>query len=137
MNVDRTSRERRSFPVQPSTARAARTFVGEHLTAHGAAASVVDDFMLAISELVSNSVVHTDDAAVVVVIDTTDLQWWQIEVAGHTPLPPVLRDPEEWAVASAAAPSGRGLGIIRRVMDEVAVHESGCIVMLRRRRAKS
>lgn len=135
MNVGRTTRQRRSFAAHPSTARAARAFVTEQLSAQGATAEVVDDFALAVSEVVSNAVAHSDDAEVVVVIDTSDQGWWHIEVASHSPLPHRLRDPSGWTVAPAVAASGRGLGIVRSLMDEVSVLDAGSIVAMRRRRA--
>lgn len=135
MNVGRASRAGRTFPAQPSSARAARQFVAEELTAHGAARSVIDDFTLAVSEVVSNTVAHSDDTEVEVCIDTTDPLWWHIEVLTHSPLPRRLRDPDVWSLAPASSPSGRGLGIVRSVMDEVSVLDAGSIVAMRRRRA--
>ncbi len=135
MDVGRTTRQRGSFPAQPSTARAARAFVAEHLSAQGATAAVVDDFALAVSEVVSNAIAHADDTEVVVVIDTSDHEWWQVDVVSHSPLPSRLRDPNGWTVAPASAASGRGLGIVRSLMDEVSVLDAGSIVAMRRRRA--
>ena len=134
MNVGQTSRPRRSFPAQASAPRAARAFVAERLSAEGATPTVVDDFTLAVSEVVTNAVTHGDDFEVIVVVDTSDAQWWHIEVVNGSPLPAHLQDAANWKVAPAPAPSGRGLGIVRTLMDEVAVLDAGRGLALRRRR---
>ena len=46
-----------ALAAQPTSASAARVFVGEHLAAHGLG-HMVDDIQLVVSELVTNALVH-------------------------------------------------------------------------------
>jgi serine/threonine-protein kinase RsbW len=48
----------RTFPADPGAPRVARRAVGEFLNAHGAAPSTLTDVLLAVSEVVTNCVVH-------------------------------------------------------------------------------
>jgi len=113
-------RKQRSFLAVPSSARAARQFVAEQLLGFGADQSTIEDSVLVVSELVSNIVEHGDGSGLMVGIEAADPRWWLIEVSGSSAAAPrLVLHPEEWSVAAADEISGRGLGIVRRLVDDV------------------
>lgn len=125
MSNSALERERRTFDPVPTSAKAARQFVGDLLRRHGASESTTDDCVLVVSELVSNFIEHGNGSGLVVGVDVTDPQWWHIEVASDSSAAPqlVLR-PDTWTIARVDEVSGRGLGIIRRLMDDVVTEVS-------------
>jgi anti-sigma regulatory factor (Ser/Thr protein kinase) len=127
-----TERDERSFPAAVQSARAARLFVTEILAREGASTKVLDDFQLVASELASNVIEHGDGTDFVVYVDSTNPDFWEIEVVGGlaTDHNPVLH-PEEWTIAAADEPSGRGLAIVRYLMDTVTAHISDGRVSIR------
>lgn len=114
----------------------ARRFVGERLHDAGADHTSVSVFRLAVSELGSNVVEHGTGERWSVCAYGSD-EWWSVEVEGivgdHAG--PLLR-PGDWHLAEPRASSGRGLGIVRHLMDEVTVllTEDRARVVCRRRR---
>lgn len=137
MNDTALQRERRTFDAVPASARAARHFVAALLRSSGATAGVIDDFSLAVSELVTNVIEHTDGLHVEIIVDVADPEWWAVEVVGGAPLAPAwMLAPEMWTVAGAHQVSGRGLGIVSQLMDDVVteVAPDRISVQCRRRR---
>ena len=124
-------------PVRPDAVAAVRHAVVGHLTQRAVPTSVIDDVELVISELVTNAIIHPRlparaDPAVQVRVTVTDAI--DVVVANHgdaSTIPAV----DAWAPAPAFAPSGRGLGIVRRLCDEVSVEQSGewAVITCRRR----
>lgn len=114
--------QRQSFDAVATSARLARQFAAELLTRHGAPADVTRDFTLVVSELVTNFVEHSNGARVEVSLDLSDRRWWQVEVSGGSgAASKQLPAPETWTLAAAGLISGRGLGIVRQLMDHVVV----------------
>ena len=139
MNTSAIDREQRAFESVPTSARAARQFVTELLRRHGATPAAVDDCALVVSELVTNIIEHGDGSVMMIVLDTSDPAWWDIEVtSGVAPdAPQLVLEPETWTVASAEDVSGRGLGIVRHLMDHVTTDSTGGQLSVRCRRRRS
>ena len=132
------NREQQSFPAVAASARHARRFVNEILVRDGAEQAVLDDFQLVVSELVSNVIEHGDGQDVLVFVGGADPNAWEIEVVGglaqqHNR----VLDPEEWTIAAAAEPSGRGLAIVRHLMDHVKADVTDGYVSIRCCRLRS
>lgn len=130
-------REQRTFESVPTSAHGARQFVAELLRQHGAPPTEIADCVLVVSELVSNVLEHGNGSEFAVALDVTDPQWWEVEVSSATiDISPWMLDPDTWIVAAARQISGRGLGIVRKLMDEVItdVTDGRLTVRCRRRR---
>lgn len=140
MSADATRPQRRAFDAVPASARAVRQYVAELLRLDGAPDAVISDFSLVVSELVTNVIEHSGGAHLEVALQVADPQWWRLEVIGAAAISPKqLSRPETWTVAGANAVSGRGLGIVRKLMDDVVISAAGdrVTVMCRRRRSGS
>lgn len=138
MNGNALERESRTFAAVPSSARAARQFVTALLDSHGASVGVVGDFSLVVSELVTNVIQHSNGFHIDIMVGVDDPEWWVLEVVGGAPAAPKrMLAPEMWTVASAHEVSGRGLGIVRQLMDDVVTDVSPhrVSVLCRRRRS--
>jgi anti-sigma regulatory factor (Ser/Thr protein kinase) len=102
---------------------AARRFVSDRLNGVSADRRIVDDLRLAASELVTNAVEHGDHGRVVVELGVNpDLV--SLSVTSRSPhdrVGPV----SDWAVADAGQITGRGLGIVRTLADDVSVSRGG------------
>ena len=110
----------------------ARHAVAAFLTDRGVSSTVVDDIELITSELVTNAVVHGRHGSIGVEVDTEgEIVVTVSNLGPANAIPPI----EEWRAASPLAPSGRGLGIVRRLCDDVAVLEidDATVVVCRRR----
>ena len=132
MNSERIEQQRRSFDAVPFAASAARSFIASTLREIGLAARDIDDFRLVISELVANIIEHGDGSGFEVFVDEDHADRWVVGVAcavaaAGTSLP----DPAVWAVADADEASGRGLGIVRALMDDVSVETIDGEVIIR------
>lgn len=138
MNSSAVDREQKTFEAVPASARAARQFVAETLRSHGASEQVTRDFALVVSELATNVIEHGDGSQLLILLDFTHSDWWEVEVVGgaSTPSAPWLH-PDEWTVASADDASGRGLGIVRHLMDDVSIGSNAGQVSIRCRRTKT
>ena len=120
-------------PPSRSEIRSARPAVVAHLTHHAVPTVIVDDFELVTSELVTNAVIHAPASAPV----RLELAVWDdvvlavSNIGSADAIPPI----EEWQLAPALPVSGRGLGIVRRLCDEVHVEQRGdrAAVVCRRR----
>jgi anti-sigma regulatory factor (Ser/Thr protein kinase) len=123
-------------PARREDVAVARRAVVEHLTTRGIPSVVVDDLELVASELVTNAIVHpkpsTRPGAVVHVhVDvSSDVVLSVANVGPADAIPPV----DDWHPVSPAALSGRGLGIVRRLCDEVAVEQRGELAVVTCRR---
>ncbi len=138
MSTNAIDREQRTFESVPTSARAARQFVTELLRQRGATPAVVGDCALVVSELVTNIIEHGDGSDFVIVLDVADPAWWDVEVTGGAADAPLMvLEPEMWTIAGADDVSGRGLGIVRHLMDHVTTDTSGGQLSVRCRRRRS
>jgi anti-sigma regulatory factor (Ser/Thr protein kinase) len=132
MNANALDREQQSFAAIPASARASRQFVTSTLRRHDAPPKVISDYALVVSELVTNIIEHGDGSSVVISLDVADPGWWEVEVVGGSAnLPSTLLQPDTWTVASADEASGRGLGIVRHLMDDIITRTSDDQVSVR------
>jgi anti-sigma regulatory factor (Ser/Thr protein kinase) len=118
--------------ARPADVSQARHAVADYLSAHGVSSIVVDDMELVTSELVTNAVVHGRRGAIGVEVDAEGEIVVTVSNLGPAQaIPPI----DAWRAASPLAPSGRGLGIVRRLCDDVAVLEidDTTVVVCRRR----
>ncbi len=109
----------------------ARHAVAGHLAKLGVPAMVIDDLELVTSELVTNAIVHPRPVrrpnAVHVHVDVSDEVAMRVtNVGSASAIPPV----DAWQPARPGAMSGRGLGIVRRLCDEVAVEQCGDLAVV-------
>jgi two-component system, NarL family, response regulator LiaR len=101
--------------------RVARSFVAGVLEECGASDSVVQIFQLAVSELGANVVMHGDSSGWTVGLKVTR-EWYTMDVSGgRASDDSMVFDPGRWTIADADQPNGRGLGIVRQLMDDVSV----------------
>jgi len=137
MTVGAIDRDRRTFEAIPISAHAARRFVTETLREHGASSNVIGDYALAVSELATNVIEHGDGSGLTIRIDVSDPLWWEVEVAGGTAnADNSVLHPNTWSVAGAEQASGRGLGIVRHLMDHVVADATDGRVSIRCRRQR-
>jgi anti-sigma regulatory factor (Ser/Thr protein kinase) len=139
MNASAVDREQQTFDATPRSARAARQFVADTLRQHDAPAKVIRDYALVVSELVTNIIEHGDGSYMVIYLDVADPDWWEMEVVGGSSAistSPLLQ-PETWTVAGADEVSGRGLGIVRHLMDEIASGTAAGQLSIRCRRRRA
>ncbi len=126
----------RSYPSSPRSARAARDFVVGELRRATATERAVADFELIVSELVANSVQYGNGTEIVVGVDAVTDDWYTVSISSGVDgsLPPL--DPETWRVADPEQRSGRGLGIVRSLADDlsVAVNDGRLVIICRRHR---
>src|SRR4051794_19961044 len=117
--------------ADPAQVTAARHAVVEHLSRNGVSSVAVDDLELVASELITNAVVHppvSSDAVVLVHVEVADSVAMTVANVGWADrIPPV----DTWLPAAPDAVSGRGLGIVRRLCDEVAVEQRGELTVVR------
>jgi anti-sigma regulatory factor (Ser/Thr protein kinase) len=110
----------RRFPAATASIRAARTFVDDEVTTAVAEWARLGDLLLVTSELVTNAIEHGGAGDVGVVVDVAE----DIVVLTVTSaLTDTIDDPAMWVGPTAAGPSGRGLMIVRSVVDEVEVSD--------------
>jgi anti-sigma regulatory factor (Ser/Thr protein kinase) len=134
LNQNGIGHPRRSFGAGPEAPRLIRDFVTEALSLFAAPENLIDDMRLAASELAANGVEHGDGTGVTVAVDCDDT-WWTLQVESSSADHSTPTRPDRWVVAPAEAVSGRGLGIVRRLMDDVETwSRRGTIVIVCRRR---
>ena len=110
----------------------ARHEVAAYLSDRGVSSTVIDDMELVTSELVTNAVVHGREGTVGVEVDAEGEIVVTVSNRGPSQaIPPIA----EWRPGPPQARSGRGLGIVRRLCDAVAVLEidETTVVVCRRR----
>jgi serine/threonine-protein kinase RsbW len=127
--TDRLVLRLRARPADVSDARHA---VATFLAARGVSSMVVDDMELVTSELVTNAIVHGRRGSIGVEVDTEGEIVVTVSNLGPAELIPPI---DEWRAVSPLASSGRGLGIVRRLCDDVAVLEidDSTVIVCRRR----
>jgi DNA-binding NarL/FixJ family response regulator/anti-sigma regulatory factor (Ser/Thr protein kinase) len=129
-------RNTRAFPRSVRSVALARAFVVERLEQYGVDEVSVDAFRLAVSELGSNAVAYSSISEWSVRLSVT-ADWCSLEVIGGIAASDSeLFTPSGWTTAGPEAPSGRGLGIVRTLMDEIdvdTVHGSARVRCRRRR----
>jgi anti-sigma regulatory factor (Ser/Thr protein kinase) len=139
MNASAIDRVQQTFAAVPASARAARQFVRDTLRSHGAANNVITDYALAVSELATNIIEHGDGSDLIIFLDVADPQWWGMEVVGGATTATnhvLVLEPASWTVAAADEPSGRGLGIVRHLMDDIATDTTDGQLSIRCRRRR-
>ncbi|MET0145655.1 MAG: ATP-binding protein [Ilumatobacteraceae bacterium] len=130
-----TSAARLVFDVSslPEEVAVARHAVVAFLTSHGVSSVVVDDMELVTSELVTNAIIHPAAHDLVhIEVGATDTVELLVSNVGPADAIPAI---DEWQPAPPFATSGRGLGIVRRLCDDVDVEQVGdrAVVTCRRR----
>jgi len=96
----------------------ARRFVRERVS-DDVGGSIVDDLQLIVSELFTNVVEHGTSELVTLIVERT-ADAVGVTVRGDGPAAGV-GPIDEWAVAGAPEIAGRGLGIVRRLADELVI----------------
>jgi anti-sigma regulatory factor (Ser/Thr protein kinase) len=140
MNVGAIDRDQRTFDAVPTSARSARQFVTATLGENGATATAMGDFALVVSELATNIIEHGNGPQLTVWVDVSDPGWWGVEVVGSASSTRTkLSSPDTWTVAGAEEISGRGLGIVHHLMDDIATDttDGQVSVRCRQRRAEA
>jgi len=99
-----------TLPPAPDSARHARRFVGEVLTAAGVVGDVLDVATLLTSELVTNGIVHAH-TELRVVVDVAP-GWVLVDVADGNPNLPARREYDDQAM------TGRGLEMVELLSQE-------------------
>ena len=137
MNEGRPQSKVRTFASLPASCRAARVFVGDFLRTQGASDALIKDYQLVVSELAANVVEHGAGSELTVVLDVSDPLWWDLKVTDGPAFSrsQVLR-PHAWIVAHPRQVSGRGLGIVRHLMDDIAVTDTDGHITVRCRRRR-
>jgi anti-sigma regulatory factor (Ser/Thr protein kinase) len=116
----------RSYESTALSSGAARAFTRSALETLGAPSPIVRDFALAISELTANFIEYGNGSAILVVVDFTDPHWWEVQTIGFADnIGHDVTHPDTWSIATSMAPGGRGLGIVRRMMDDIIVLSFG------------
>ena len=139
MNASAIDRVQQTLASVPTSARAARQFVRDTLRLHGAVNSVITDYALVVSELATNIIEHGDGSDLIIFLDVADPEWWGMEVVGGTTTAAtrlLVLEPESWTVAGADEPSGRGLGIVRHLVDDIVTDSTDGQISIRCRRRR-
>ena len=124
-------RPRRSAPLtvaaDGSQIARARRFVRDWLTdVDGMDGDVVADLVLVTSELMTNAVEHgTDDEVQLVLADDGRASTLSVTSRAAERAFDAIGDGSSWNVAEPTSLTGRGLGIVRSLVDDVAVGRTG------------
>jgi anti-sigma regulatory factor (Ser/Thr protein kinase) len=111
-------------PARTDAVAAARHAVVRHLLRAGVPSVVVDDLELLTSELVTNAVIHPRPPAPTVHVRVAVAECIEVRVA-HRGTAAALPPLDDWHPVPATALRGRGLGIVRRLCDDVVVAQVG------------
>ncbi len=120
-----------SIEPDPGALRQVRSSLRSWLLAIGA--QRIDDVVLAVDEAVANAVEHGHgDHGVATAVITLSAH-----IGADDAVHIEVRDAGRWRVPTPNGERGRGIGIMRSVMDEVDVRSStsGTVVVMRRRRS--
>jgi serine/threonine-protein kinase RsbW len=107
---------RLTHPASADELGSIRSAVRDFLGARGAGPELVDDFELAVSELATNVLRHTDSESISVVVKRTDSEW-VLDVADAERVPPL----DTVELPAPTETTGRGLFVVMSVMDDVGV----------------
>lgn len=131
MNGRSSTRLQLALAADSAAARHARRFVASVLPA-ALPAPVVANVRLIVGELVSNASQHGHlGDEVTVVVDLSDDAHIELEVTGGRSSAAVLADPAGWTIAGPGDESGRGLGIVGALADEVRTDTRDGMVVVR------
>lgn len=110
-----------TFEPDMANVGSARRFVREQLAGH-APAAVVDDLALVTSELVTNAFEHgsPEPVALRVAVNAGSAAVTVTSRGDGERIPAV----DQWATATSEQLSGRGLGIVRAIADDIDVQRS-------------
>jgi len=97
----------------------ARQTVRDLLTQWRLPAAVVEDIVLAVSELVTNAVLHARSASVLELELGQTRNWLRFSVADASRVPPLAR------LAGATDEGGRGLAILAALSDRWGIEQHG------------
>lgn len=92
----------------------------------GGGSDLAEDFGLAVSELATNVVQHSDAEYITVTL-RRDEESWQLEVDAAEGVPEI----DTVAAPEPSIPTGRGLVVVRAIMDDVRVVDVGGTPVLR------
>lgn len=105
---------------EPEEISGVRHAVADFLRQRGVSSSIIEDVQLVTSELVTNGVLHGERGPIGVAVDVSDAVVLTVSNVGPIgPIPSV----DTWSAAPPTALTGRGLGIVRRLCDDVAVRD--------------
>ena len=131
MDVDEAASGAGVRTATVANARDARAFVAVVLTP-AVAASTVETVRLIVSELVSNALQHGGaDAVEVALSPAADAV--ELMVRGGRDATGEVAHPSQWSIAEPAAATGRGLGIVAALADDIrlATHDGRLVVACR------
>lgn len=106
----------------------ARREVRRFLVDHRLTSDIVDDLTLVVAELVTNAVEHGAGSAVVVELD---IQPNAVSIAVIHDGGADLGDPSSWTMPPKGSRSGRGLALVRTLVDMVEWSDAGSHVKVR------
>ena len=124
-----------SIPASPSRLAELRRTARTHL--HGVWDDVADDIVLALNEAATNAVLHgsSGDQPIQVVIHVND-DWVEASVLDHGPEPPPGFPADADTDQLRGLPGGgRGLWLLRRLVDEVRLERVNLGTRITMRRA--
>jgi anti-sigma regulatory factor (Ser/Thr protein kinase) len=124
----------RSFRATPSSGIAIRSFVRDALRVRRLADDIVADVQLVVSELAANAIEHGAGDDLAVEVDASHHRFLEVSVTCVSDAAPALRAWRTWAIASPDARSGRGLGIVSTLMDDIDVEARNDRMTVRCRR---
>jgi serine/threonine-protein kinase RsbW len=107
-----------------------RRSVRDFLHTHGVPSDAVDDVELAVSELATNVILHTDATSISLVVTCTGDQL-VLDVADGDDVPPL----DSIEMPPADQVTGRGLFVVEQVMDELGIAEVDGARIVRCRRS--
>ena len=82
------------------------------------------DMQLVVSELVTNALRHGLPSPITVTVHVGSGRAW-LRVVNESPATSVVPQVEDWGMSSRDRITGRGLGIVRSVSDEVRLVRTG------------
>ena len=109
-----------------------RAAVREFMSGHDAAPDLVDDFELAVSELATNVLRHTDSETISLTLTRGSTEW-VLDVADAERVPPL----DSVELPEPSQTTGRGLFVVMSLMDHVGVATVGDAQVVRCIRAIS